>query len=59
MLPASYRDLGLMRADRSVEMAHTTIFLWGQTYAPEMDKRSRPHLCPSNGSWRVDETMLG
>jgi hypothetical protein len=58
MFPVSYRDLELMLADRGVEVDHTTIFRWIQAYAPELEKRIRrgPHLRPSNGSWRVDET---
>ena len=56
MFPVSYRDLELMLADRGVEMAHTTVFRWVQTYAPEIEKRIRPHLRLSNGSCRVDET---
>jgi transposase-like protein len=55
MFPVSYRDLELMLADRGVEVAHTTVFRWTQSYAPEIEKRIRPHLRPSNGSWRVDE----
>ncbi len=58
MFPVSYRDLELMLADRGVEVAHTTVFRWVQTYAPEMEKRVRPHLRLSNGSWRVDETYV-
>ena len=56
MFPVSYRDLELMLADRGVEVDHTTVFRWIQAYAPEIEKRIRPHLRPSNGSWRVDET---
>src|SRR3954470_6011239 len=52
MFPISYRDLELMLADRGVEADHTTIFRWIQAYAPELEKRIRPHLRPSNGSWR-------
>ena len=52
MFPVSYRDLELMLADRGVEVDHTTIFRWIQAYAPELEKRIRPHLRPSNGSWR-------
>jgi hypothetical protein len=37
---------------------HTTIFRWVQRYAPEIDRRSRPHLKPTNDSWRVDETYV-
>ena len=58
MFPISYRDLELMLADRGVTIAHTTIFRWIQAYAPELEKRIRPHLHPSNGSWRVDETYV-
>src|SRR3954447_21359055 len=47
-----------MLADRGVEVDHTTIFRWIQAYAPELEKRIRPHLRPSNGSWRVDETYV-
>lgn len=27
-------------------------------YAPELDKRIRRHLKPTNNSWRVDETYI-
>ena len=37
---------------------HTTIFRWIQTYAAEPEKRIRPQLRVSNGSWRVDETYV-
>jgi transposase-like protein len=56
--PISYRDLERMLADRSVQADHTTLFRWIQAYAPEFDKRIRPHLRMTNGSWRVDETYI-
>jgi transposase-like protein len=56
MFSISYRDLELMFADCGVDVDHTTIFRWIQAYAPE--KRIRPHLRRSNGSWRVDETHV-
>jgi transposase, IS6 family len=46
-----------MLQNRGVEVAHTTLFRWVQAYAPEIEKRIRPHLRPSNGSWRVDESV--
>ena len=58
MFPISYRDLELMLADRGVTVDHTTIYRWIQAYAPEIEKRIRPHLRLSNGSWRVDETYV-
>src|SRR5258708_7523644 len=58
MFPISYRDLELMLLDRGVEVDHSTIFRWIQAYAAELEKRIRPHLRVSNGSWRVDETYV-
>ena len=56
MFPISYRDLELMLLDRGVDVDHTTIFRWIQAYAAELEKRIRPCLRISDGSWRVDET---
>jgi transposase-like protein len=56
--PISYRDLACMLSDRGVRVDHTPLFRWIQAYAPELDKRIRPHLSTSNGSWRVDETYI-
>ncbi len=53
MFPISYRDLELMLLDRGVEVDHTTLFRWTQAYAFDLEKRIRPHLRMSNGSWRV------
>ncbi len=39
-------------------MDHTTISRWVQHYAPELEKRSQPHLKATNDSWRVDETYI-
>jgi IS6 family transposase len=58
MFPVSYRDFELMLAGRGAEVVHTTIFRRVQTDAPEIEKRIRPHLRSSNGSWRVDETYV-
>src|ERR1044072_8879613 len=58
MFPISYRDLELMLQDRGVSVDHPTIFRWIQAYAPELEKRLRPVLRPSDGSWRVGETYI-
>jgi transposase-like protein len=58
MFPISYRDLELMLLDRGVAVDHSTIFRWIQAYAAELEKRIRPHLRISNGSWRVDKTYV-
>jgi transposase-like protein len=47
-----------MLADRGVWVNHTVLFRWIRAYAPELNKRIRPHLRMTNGSWRVDETYL-
>ncbi len=39
-------------------MDHATINHWVLKYAPELDKRIRRHLKPTNDSWRVDETYI-
>ncbi len=54
----SYRDLKEMMEERGVDVHHTTIFRWVQNYAPELDKRCRPHLLNTNDSWRTDETYI-
>ncbi len=54
----SYRDLEEMMAERGVEVEHSTINRWVLKSAPELDKRIRQHLKPTNDSWRVDETYI-
>jgi|SRR5579884_25507 len=54
----SYRDLEEMMLERGLHVDHTTIYRWVQRYAPELDKRCRPHLKACNDSWRVDETYI-
>jgi IS6 family transposase len=54
----SYRDLEEMMRERGLSLDHTTIYRWVQAYAPELEKRIRPHLRLTNGSYRVDETYI-
>ncbi len=54
----SYRDLEEMMAERGLTIDHTTIYRWVQRYAPELEKRSRPHLKATTDSWKVDETYI-
>ena len=56
--PISTLDLERMLADRGVAVDHTTLFRWICAYVPELDKRLRPHLRMTTGSWRVDETYV-
>ena len=56
--PISDRDLSAMLPDRGVEVDHTTLFRWVQTYAAKLEQRVRRHLRLCTGSWRVDETTI-
>ena len=54
----SYRDLEEMMLERGLKVDHTTLYRWVQAYAPEIEKRTRPHLQSSNDSYRIDETYV-
>jgi transposase-like protein len=47
-----------MMRERGLNVDHSTIFRWVQKYAPELNKRIRPHLKMSGTSYRVDETYI-
>jgi len=47
-----------MMQERGVEVDHSTINRWVLKYAPELEKRIRPHLRSTNDWWRVDETYI-
>ena len=51
-LPVRTNDALGMSAD------HVTVWRWVQRFAPELDRRLRSHLKPTNKSWRVDETYI-
>jgi transposase-like protein len=54
----SYRDLEEMMRERGLSVDHTTVWRWVQRYAPELNKRIRPHLRMSGTSYRLDETYV-
>ena len=54
----SYRDLEAMMAERGLRVDHSTIARWVLVYAGELERRIKPHLKPTNDSWRVDETYI-
>ena len=41
-----------------IEVDASCIWRWVQTYAPELNRRCRPHLKPTNKSYRIDETYI-
>ena len=45
-------------AERGPAADHTTIWRWVQRYGPALEQRLRPHLQPTNQSWRVDEAYI-
>ena len=42
----------------SLEADHTTVWCWVQRHGPELERRLRRHLKPTNKSWRVDEAYV-
>ena len=54
----SYRDVEDLLTERGLPVDHTTVWRWVQCYAPELNKRCRRELKPTNRSWRVDETYI-
>ena len=44
--------------ERRMDVDHTTINRWVQKYAPELEKRCRRYVKPTNDSYRVDETYI-
>ena len=52
------RNLKEMMAERGNKSRHTTIMRWVHQYSPEIEKKIRKHLRPSNDSWRVDVTYI-
>jgi transposase-like protein len=54
----SYRNLDEMMAERGIEVDHTTLMRWVHQYSPEIEKKVRKYLKPTNYSWRVDEIYI-
>jgi transposase-like protein len=54
----SYRNVEELLTERGLPADHTSIWRWVQCYAPELNKRCRRELKPTNRSWRVDETYI-
>jgi transposase, IS6 family len=54
----SYRDVEELLQERGMSADRVTVWRWVQRYAPELDRRLRSYLKPTNKSWRVDETYI-
>ena len=53
----SYRDVEELLAERGLLVDHVTVWRWVQRYAPEIQRRLRTRLRPTD-HWRVDETYI-
>ena len=56
--PLAYEHVAELLAERGVEVDPSCIWRWVQVYAPELNRRCRPHLKPTNKSYRTDETYI-
>jgi transposase-like protein len=56
--PLAYEHVAEMLAERGLAVDASDIWRWVQAYAPELKKRCRPHLRPTNKSYRIDETYI-
>jgi len=54
--PLSVAQMAEMSAERGLAISRSFIWRWVQIYGPELDKRCRRHLKPTNKSWCLDET---
>ena len=56
--PLAYEHVAEMLAERGLAVDASCVWRWVQAYAPELNKRCRPHLRPTNKSYRIDETYI-
>ena len=56
--PLSYRNLKEMMTERGIQVDHSTIMRGIHQYSPEIEKRIRRHLRPTDDSGRVDKTYI-
>src|SRR6201994_618683 len=56
--PLAYHHVAEMLAERGLAVDASCIWRWVQAYAPKLNKRCRPHLRPTNKSYRIDETFI-
>jgi transposase-like protein len=57
--PHAYQHVAEMLAERDLEVDASCVWRWVQVYAPELNKRCRPHLRPTNKSYRIDRPISG
>ncbi len=56
--PLACEHVAELLGERGLEVDASCIWRWVQIYAPEINKRCRSYLKPTNKSYRVDETYI-
>src|SRR4051794_8237060 len=56
--PLAYQHVSELLAERGLFVHASCVWRWVQAYAPELNRRCRPHLKATNKSYRVDETYI-
>jgi len=56
--PLSVAQMSEMAVERGLFISPSCVWRWVQVYGPELDRRCRRHLKPTNRSWRLDETYI-
>ena len=56
--PLAYGHVAERLAERGLAVDASCVWRWVQACAPELNKRWRPHLRPTNKSYRIDETDI-
>ena len=56
--PLAYEHVAEMLAERGLAIDASCVWRWVQAYAPELKKRCRAYLKPTNKSYRIDETYI-
>ena len=56
--PLAYLHISEILSERGLLVDASCVWRLVQAYAPELDKRCRPHLKTTNKSYRVDETYV-
>ena len=57
--PLGNRNLEEMRAERGVEVNHSSVYRWVQKFTPQLEAAFRKgHKRPVGNRWRMDETYI-
>ena len=54
----SFRDLQEIAQKSGLTVNRSAVYRWVQEYAPEINKRFKPHYKQTSASWKCDETYI-